>query len=494
MVSDWKEETLDPSDWDELRSLGHRMLDDMINHQRDIAKKTQVFPTENAIKKICTPLPENGEGEQSVYEVYQNNIQPHISGSAHPRFWGAVGGTGSPYGMLASMLAAGLNYAVEETPTVAGYTHKQVIEWIIDLLGYPKDGGGVLVSGGSEANYTALAVARNARAEVDMKAKGMQGVPRRMIVYVSDGGHHCLERSVELLGIGGENLRWIETGDDFRIKIDSLRQAIKGDREAGYYPFCVIGNAGTVDTGAFDDLNALADLAKKENLWFHIDGAFGSWVKISKTHRHLANGLERADSVAVDLHKWMYMPYGIGCALVRDRLAHYSTFVYGHEAQYIKASRDLVKDFNEKLIRPDTLALPLSREWRSLKAYMLLRAYGRNKYSHLIQQNLDQANYLANLVEKDQEMELTAPVASNVVCFRFNPGGLSEDELSVLNRKIISEIYRIRFWMISDTVIKGRFTLRAAITNHRSKRSDFDYIYHLVKELGQKAVTDMRLK
>jgi aromatic-L-amino-acid decarboxylase len=215
-------------------------------------------------------------------------------------------------------------------------------------------------------------------------------------------------------------------------------------------------------------------------------------VKISKTHRHLADGLERADSVAVDLHKWMYMPYGIGCTLVRDRLAHYSTFVYGHEAQYIKASRDLVKDFNERLIRPDTLALPLSREWRSLKAYMLLRAYGRNKYSQLIQQNIDQANYLASLIDNDEMLELTAPVASNVVCFRFNPGGLSEAELDSLNRKIISEVYRIRFWMISDTVIKGRFTLRAAITNHRSKRSDFDYVFNLVKELGQKTVSDIR--
>jgi aromatic-L-amino-acid decarboxylase len=343
MVSEWNEETLDPENWDELRALGHRMLDDMINHQRDIAEKKQVFATENAIKNICIPLPENGEGEQSVYEVFRNSIQPHLSGNAHPRFWGAVGGTGSPYGMLASMLAAGANSPVEEIPSVFGYTHRQVIEWIIDLLGYPKDGGGVLVSGGSEANYTALAVARNARAEVDMKAKGMQGVPRRMTVYVSDGGHHCLERSVELLGIGGENLRWIETGDDFRIKIDSLKKEIERDRDAGYYPFCVIGCAGTVDTGAFDDLNALADLAERENLWLHIDGAFGGWVKISKTHRHLADGLERADSVAVDLHKWMYMPYGIGCTLVRDRLAHYKTFVYGHEAQYVKASRGSLK-------------------------------------------------------------------------------------------------------------------------------------------------------
>lgn len=479
------EETLDPENWDELRTLGHRMLDDMINHQRDIAKIKQAFPTETSIKQICTPLTEDGEGEQAVYEVFRNSIQPHISGSAHPRFWGAVGGTGSPYGMLTSMLNAGLNYATEEPPSVAGYTHKQVIEWIKDLLNYPKEAGGVLVSGGSEANYTGLAVARNACSEVDMKACGMQDVPRRMTMYVSEGGHHCLDRSVELLGIGGNNLRRIETGDDFRIKLDSLEKAIKRDRDEGYHPFCIIGNAGTVDTGAFDDFNVLANIAAREKMWLHIDAAFGGWVKISKTHRHLADGLERADSVAIDLHKWMYMPYGIGCALVRDRVAHYSTFAYGHDAQYIKAHRDLLSE-SDQLIRPDMLALPLSREWRSLKAYMLLRAYGRGKYGRLIQQNLDQAKYLADLVKDDPDMELTTPVASNVVCFRFNPGGLNEDELDKLNRTIINDIYKVRFWMISDTVVKGRFTLRAAITNHRSKRKDFDYIFNLVKEVGHK--------
>jgi glutamate/tyrosine decarboxylase-like PLP-dependent enzyme len=490
-----REETLDPENWEEMKALGHKMLDDMIDfHREEAIRESFTLSTPQAINDICIPLPEKGEGEERVYDVLQRSIKPFQGPWLSPRFWGMVIGTGSPYGMLTGMLTSGLVGALEAPPFIAGHVHRQVIDWIKEMLDYPKEAGGVLVSGGSEANFTALAVARNARAEVDMKAEGMQGVPRKMTIYMSDGGHHCLERSIELLGIGGRNLRWIPTDDDYRIKIDALKEAINKDRKAGYHPFCIIGCAGTVDTGAFDDFNALADLAAEEKMWFHIDAAFGGWVKINKSHRDLADGLERADSIAIDLHKWMYMPYGIGCTLVKDKLAHYSAFVYGHEAQYLKSVSDPNRIEGDMLSAAHNLALPLSRSFTSLRPYMLLRAHGRDKYSRLIQQNLDQAKYLEGLVKKDPEMELTAPVASNVVCFRFNPGGLSEAELDSLNRTILDEIYKIRFWMISDTVVKGRFTLRAAITNHRSKREDFDYIYNLVKELGHKALTDLKKK
>ena len=487
------EETLDPENWDEIRALGHRMLDDMIDYQRDIASMPFGFTTKEAIEDICVHLTDEGEGEEKVYEVFQRSIQPYLLMSAGPRFWGAVVGTGSPYGMLAEMLTGGLNSNVEAL-VASGYVHNQVIDWIKEMLGYPAEAGGVLVSGGSEANFTGLVVARNAKAEVDMKAKGIQNVPRRMTLYVSDEGHHCLERSVEILGLGNESLRWVPTDDDCRIKLDALRKAIAEDREKGCHPFCVIGCAGTVNSGAFDDLNALADIAAKEKMWFHVDGAFGAWVKISKTHRHLADGMERADSLAVDLHKWMYMPYGIGCTLVRDRLAHYSTFVYGHEAHYLKTGIDLAKEKGEMLSNPHNLALPLSRSFLSLKAYMLLRAYGREKYSNLIQQNIDQTSYLAELVKKERDMEITAPVASNVVCFRYKPKGLNDAELERLNKMIAGGINQVSFWMISDTTIKGRYMLRACNVNHRSRREDFDYLVDLVKKLGKQFLPEVRKK
>jgi glutamate/tyrosine decarboxylase-like PLP-dependent enzyme len=486
MSSEWKEETLDPENWDEMRALGHRMLDDVMNCLENIRTQPFTFPSKEAIDGILSPLTDEGEGEEKIYEVFLNHIMPHVHFHTKPIFWGVVAGTGSPYGVLTEMLASSTNHGLE-TVVAGAYTHQQVIEWIKELLEYPKEAGGVLVSGGSEANFTCLAVARNAKAKKDMKTQGVYGQPERMTLYCSEETHHCLERSAELLGLGNDALRWLPTDDECRLKISSLRNAIKEDRKNNYHPFCIIGNAGTVNSGSFDDFRSIAEICKKEDLWFHIDGAFGSWVKLSKTHRHLADGIELADSLAVDLHKWMYMPYGIGCALVKHRLEHYKTFVYGHEAEYLKS-----KDAVERILKidvlnnPHNLALPLSRNFTSLKAYMLLRAYGKEKYSRLIQQNIDQINYLTRLIEAEPELEVTFPVMSNVVCFRYNPNNLTEQELEELNKMIIQDLYQINFWIISDTTIKGKYTLRACCTNHRSKKHDFDFLVNEVKKIGRK--------
>jgi aromatic-L-amino-acid decarboxylase len=264
--------------------------------------------------------------------------------------------------------------------------------------------------------------------------------------------------------------------------IDDLRDSINEDREKGYHPFCVIGNAGTVNSGAFDDLNCLADLCEKENLWFHVDGAFGAWVKLSEKYKHLADGLERADSLAVDFHKWMNMPFTLACTLVRDREAHFSTFVYGHTAEYARGVLELSDDL---LRNPHHLCLALSKPVPWLKAYMLLRAYGRERYSKLVEQNIDQIHYLAELIEKEPNMEITAPVASNIVCFRYIKDGLSEADVEKLNRLILDELWKINLWMISDTKIKGRYVLRACNVNHRTKNADFDVLIDRIKNIGE---------
>jgi len=357
----------------------------------------------------------------------------------------------------------------------------QSLSWIKELLEVPSEYSGVYVSGGSEANFTGLAVARNAKAEVDMKTQGMQGVERRMVLYGSKEMHHCLERSVELLGLGSEALRWIPVDDNYRIKVDELEKAIEEDKQQGFHPFCVIGNAGTVNTGSFDDLNTLADICQRENLWFHIDGAFGSWIKLSETHNHLADGLERADSIAVDFHKWMNMPYSLGLTLVRDKVAHYSTFVYGHEAKYLDsalelADLDLMTFFS---------SLALSRANAGLKVYMLLRAFGKEKYRRLIQQNIDGVRYLADILENDPLFEVTAPVVSNIVCFRYNPGGLLEEELEKLNKMILGELWSIVMGMISDTTLNGMYMLRVCNVNNRSQIGDFDIFYNRIKGIAK---------
>ncbi|MFZ0790847.1 MAG: pyridoxal-dependent decarboxylase [Chromatiaceae bacterium] len=475
-----REETLDPADWKELRALGHRMLDDLLDYTEDIRSRRTLALTRRAIEDICVPLGEEGEGEEAVYEIFLRSILPHALTIASPRLWGAVVGQGSAYGMLTEMLRAGMNGA-QEFAFAEAKVNLQVLKWIKEFLEFPQEASGVLTSGGSEANFTALAVARNACAEGDVKADGVQGVRRRMTLYCGDETHRCLERAVELLGLGNRALRNIPTDADCRIRPELLEAAIRRDRQDGYHPFCIIGCAGTTNTGAFDDLNALADLAQKEGMWFHIDGAFGAWVKISRSHRHLVEGMERADSLAVDFHKWMNVPYSVGCALIKDRRAHFSTFAYGHEAEYIKSAFDLSED---QLTNPHNLALPLSRNFSSLKVYMLLRAYGKGKYRRLIQQNLDQAHYLEELIVADAELELTAPVASNVVCFRFRPASLGENEAERVNRKIMDTINKEAFWMISDTTVKGKYMLRACNVNHRTRKEDFDFLMEEVRRVG----------
>ena len=478
-----KEETLDPENWDEMRALGHRMLDDMMTRLQTIRDHKQDFHArEEAAKNIIAPLSREGEGEEKVYEIFKENLMNNLLTHSKPIFWGAVAGTGSPYGMLTMMLTGGVNFGLESKPSLAGYTHEQTIEWIKELLEYPNEAGGVLVGGGSEANFTGLAVARNAKAKADMKTQGIYGQPEKMVLYCSDQVHECLDRSVELLGLGNEAMRWIPTDDDYVIQIPALKKAIKEDQSKGLHPFCLIGNAGTVNVGAFDDFKALRKIADKENMWLHIDGAFGAWVKLSETHKHLADGMELADSLAVDLHKWMNMPYGIGCTLVKDRMAHLNTFVYGHEAEYIKSIQDYSDD-----ISTSNLSLQLSRNNASLKAYMLLRAYGSDKYARLIQQNIDQIYYLADILRNEPKFEITAPVVSNIVCFRYNPGNLDETQLEKLNKQIAHMLWvTVNFWIVSDTTIKGKYTLRACNVNNRSRREDFDFLVNEIKKIGAK--------
>jgi glutamate/tyrosine decarboxylase-like PLP-dependent enzyme len=237
------------------------MLDDMMTRLETIREHEFKMPTEQEIKNILVPLSPEGEGEEKVYEVFKENLMNQSIIHINPNFWGVVAGTGSPYGMLTNMLTGGVNLRIEQPPFITGYTQLQVIEWIKELLEYPRISGGILVSGGSEANFTGLAVARNAIAKEDMKINGVYGQPEKMILYGSDEMHHCTERSVELLGLGNDALRWLPTDDNCVLKVPSLEKAIKEDREKGLHPFCIIGNAGTVNSGAFDDFKALREVA-----------------------------------------------------------------------------------------------------------------------------------------------------------------------------------------------------------------------------------------
>ena len=467
-----EEQTLDPKNWDELLELGHRMLDDMMAFLKNI-RNYKIEPlSEEGSSKFQQVLPLKPQGYAKVYKEFYENVFPYPVPGVHPYFWGFVMGTGSPLGVLAEMLAATMNGNMSNF-FAPFQVERQVIDWLKEIMGYPSEASGVFVSGGSMANFTGLAVARNAKAQIDIKKSGIQNLPAKMVLYASTEAHKCLTRAVELLGLGNNSLRLIPVNERFQIDIKELELTIKEDRETGYHPFCVIGNAGSVNTGAFDDFNALADICRREDLWFHIDGAFGAWAKLSSTHRHLTNGMEFADSLAFDLHKWMYMPYEIGCTLVRDREAHCRTFIY--EAEYLET----ISERHD----PSNYSIQLSRDFKALKAWMLLKADGVEKYAQLIQQNIDQADYLSERVKNATELELVVPVFLNIVCFRYIVDGLSEKELKDLNNQILWQLWSGGL-IPSDTTLNEKYTLRVCITNHRSKREDFDRLVDEVIRIG----------
>ena len=477
------EESLDPSNsesWGEMRSLAHRMVDDMMDYLETVRDRKVWQPVPKTVRaKFEASVPREGEGAEAAYRDFVRDVLPYPVGNIHPRFWGWVNGTGTPFGMLAEMLAAGMNPNVGGFDQSAIYVESQVLDWYKELLGFPRGASGILVSGGSMANFVGLAVARSSRAGFDVARDGVLAGGRQLVAYGSGEMHSSIQKAAELLGVGSGFLRKIAVNSDYEIDVDALRRAISEDRARGLAPFCVIGNAGTVNTGAIDDLSALARVCEEEGLWFHIDGAFGALAVLSPLHEARLAGMERADSLAFDLHKWMYMPYEAGCTLVRDGERHRAAFA-ATGAYLSPTTRGVASGpvwFGE-------LGVQLSRGFRALKVWLSIKEHGIEKYARLIEQNIEQARYLAGLVERDPELELLAPVPLNVVCFRYSAGAGGDEEMNDLNRELLIRLQESGVAVPSHTVLNGRYAIRVAITNHRSRREDFDLLVSKVKEIG----------
>ncbi len=481
------EETLDPENWQAMRELGHRMVDDMLDFLETIRERPVWQPIpEDVSAFLKQPLPTEAQGSEQVYQDFLQYVLPHPMGNIHPRFWGWVIGTGTPIGVLAEMLAATMNPNLGGGNHVANYVEAQVIDWCKAMLGYPMEASGLLVSGGSMANLVGLSVARSAAAGFDVRKEGVAAAPRPLILYGSVEMHSSIQKAVELLGLGSDALHQIPVNADFQIDIAALEQAIADDRAAGYQPFCVVGNAGTVNTGAYDDLNRLADLCARERLWFHVDGAFGALAALSPELRALTSGMERADSLAFDLHKWMYIPYEAGCTLVRSAEAHRRAFsltpdYLAHGERGLAAGSLWFSDYG----------IQLSRGFRALKVWMSFKAYGIEKYGRLIRQNVAQARYLAALVDAAPELERLAPVPLNIVCFRFRADGLDEAALKRLNDEILIRLHESGVAAPSSTMLNGKFAIRVAIANHRSRREDFDLLVREVIRLGRELIEEV---
>jgi glutamate/tyrosine decarboxylase-like PLP-dependent enzyme len=481
------EESLDPADWTELRALGHRMVDDMMDYLERVRERPvwRSVPPETRAA-LDEPLPRGPADPAAVYQQFREHILPYPNGNIHPRFWGWVMGTGTPLAMLADMLASGMNAHLAGYDQSPALVERQVIRWMAELLGFPADASGLLVSGGTVANLVGLAVARNTRAGFDVRAEGLQrpGTPR-LLFYGSSETHSWAKKASELMGMGDGGFRRIPVNAEYQVDVAALRAAIEADRAAGHRPFGVVGNAGTVNTGATDDLPALAAICREEQLWFHVDGAFGALAALAPSLRPIVAGLDQADSVAVDLHKWGYLPFEVGLALVRDPEAHRATFATA--SSYLDATpRGIVVGgfpFAD-------LGLQLTRGFRALKVWMSLKSHGSDAWGRLVEQNVAQARHLRDRILAEPRLELLAPVPLNLVCFRFVVPGLDGTALDAMNQEILIRVQERGIAVPSSTVLGGRFALRVAITNHRSRREDFDLLVDAVLAAGAELTVD----
>ncbi len=477
-----EEISLDPSNWDAFAQVAHRALDEAIEHMRSIAERPPWRPLPpEARAEIAQPVPRAPTELAEVFERFRRAVLPYPTGNGHPRFWGWVMGNGTPDAVVADMLASAMN------PHLAGYdqsasaVERQVIAWLIELMGFPASSSGLLVSGGTVANLTGLVVARHAMAGFDVRRFGVAGENRpRMRVYGSEETHSWAEKCCDVIGLGRQGFRRVACDRHGRIDIAALQRAIRADRDRGERAICVVANAGTVDIGAIDNLEALADVCAAESLWLHVDGAFGALAVLNPQIRPRLRGLDRADSLAFDMHKWGYLPYEVGCTLVRDGATHRAAFET--QASYLTSPGRGVQPAALDLA---DIGIQLSRGFRALKVWMSLQTHGIDRIGRVIEQNVAQAGYLAQLIEAEPNLELLAPVPLNIVCFRYVVPFADEPALNALNREILLRVQETGVAVPSSTVRHGRFALRVAITNHRSRRDDFAVFIREVLALGK---------
>lgn len=474
-------ESLDPQDRDALRALAHRMVDDAFAYLGDAVAGPVWRPVPDELEaRFRAPAPRAPQGIEAAYRDFVETVQPYPMGNIHPRFWAWVMGNGGMSGALAEFLAAVMNSNVGGGNHAASRVERQVIDWIKAMMGFPAGAGGLLTSGASTANLIGLAVARHAKAGFDVRALGLAAAPRPLVAYASGEAHSSNARALELLGLGRAGLRRVPARADFTLDVEALAAAVAADRTAGLRPICVIASAGTVNTGAIDDLAAVADLCAREDLWFHVDGAIGAVGMLADGVRPRLAGLERADSLALDLHKWMHMPFEAGCVLVRDAALHHAAFAMA--AEYLEPCERGIAggraSFHE-------YGVQTSRQFRALKVWMGIKEHGLDRFGRLMDRNVAQARALGERVGTEPELELLGPVSLNIVCFRYNPGGLDTAELNRLNREIMVRLQEEGTAALSDTTLEGRRWLRAAIFNHRSRDEDFALLVAEVLRLGR---------
>ena len=466
-----QQRTLDPSDWAAFRRDAHRMLDEMLSHVETIRERPLWQPAPAATRaRFDAPLPFEPRGLAVVLDDVRTHIVPYATGNLHPRFMGWVHGAGTPVGMLAEMIAAGLNMNCGGRDHIGIEIERQITRWMAAVMGYPATASGVFLTGTSMANFLAVLVAKVAHNGVGTRAQGLQGTAQPLIAYTSGEAHGCIAQAMELAGIGSANLRNIGVDDAGRMDVAQLRAAIDMDRAAGLAPFLIVGSAGTVNTGAVDPLLAISEIAAREHLWFHIDGAIGALAMFAPTLRPLFDGIAKSHSIALDFHKWGHVPYDAGFLLVADAAAHKRAFA--SPAAYLqRAERGLAAGDTW----PCDLGPDLSRGARALKAWMTIATLGTKRIGEAIRSNCELAQYFASMIAAHPLLELRAPVALNIVCFSVRSSG-DTAAASALNRDIVLDLHEAGVAAPSWTTIDGCDVIRCALVNHRTTRADVDIV------------------
>jgi aromatic-L-amino-acid decarboxylase len=468
-------ETLDPKNWDEVRAQGHRMLDDMFDYVANIRDRPVWKPIpDNVRAQFRARLPRQASDLGDVYREFTESILPYATGNVHPGFMGWVHGGGTAVGMLAEMLAAGLNANLGGRDHIPIEVERQIVEWTRAMFGFPSEASGVFVTGTSMANLMALLVARTAALGQSVRQGGIGDEGALLTAYTSSAAHGCIAKAMDLAGFGSDALRCIGVDRSHRIDVAALRARIEKDRNSGLKPFLVVGSAGTVDIGAIDDLAALSELCREAGLWFHVDGAYGALGVLSPTLAPRLAGLETADSIALDFHKWGQVPYDAGFLLVRDGRQHRETF--SAPAAYLRRE---TRGLAAGSPWPCDLGPDLSRGFRALKTWFTLKTYGTDRLGAMIGRTCALAGYLEARIQAEPRLELLAPVQLNIVCFRYRAADANE-----VNRNIVIDIQESGIAAPSTTVLDGQLAIRAAIVNHRTDTCDIDALISAVLEFG----------
>lgn len=471
---------LDPADWEAYRRGVHALVDEALDYLAEVRSRPVWQPLPDDLKAFFQqPLPRTPRSLDDVGGDVVAKMFPYATGNIHPRFFGWVNGGGTAGGMVAELLAAAMNANCGGRDHVAVYVERQIVEWFRDLFHWPRSTSGVLVTGTSAGTLTALAVARDRATGFRSGDDGVSQDQRPLVAYTSSETHSSVVKAFKLLGLGQKHLRKVPVDAHYKLSPAALEAAVLRDVAAGVHPFCVCATAGTVNTGAFDDLAGLAAVCRKYSLWMHVDGAFGALAALSESLRPRLDGLDLADSVAFDFHKWMQTPYDVGCVLVRDGAAHQRTF----------ANRgDYLTSLSEGLAggRPwfGDFGLELSRGFRALKVWFTLQEHGADRLGAMIEGCCRLAAQAAEEVGRRPQLELLAPTTLNILCFRYRAEGLSEPQLDRLNERIVTELQTSGVAAPSATRLGGKLAIRACVVNHRTEPADLQLLIEEVLSLG----------